>query len=82
MQWQQRKKISTVFSTTSRKIGKRRYMGTFSVSEWLKTVENSKNSVSARVFFPQIVENEVESLDFRQKTGKTDRNSMKNGNDF
>lgn len=41
-----------------------------------------KNSVSARVFFPQIVENEVESLDFRQKTGKTDRNSMKNGNDF
>jgi hypothetical protein len=45
-------------------------------------VENSKNSVSARVFFPQIVENEVESLDFRQKTGKTDRNSMKNGNDF
>ena len=52
------------------------------MSEWLKTVENSKNSVSARVFFPQIVENEVESLDFRQKAGKTDRNSMKNGNDF
>jgi len=52
------------------------------VSEWLKTVENSKNSVSASIFFPQIVENEVESLDFRQKTGKTDRNSMKNGNDF
>lgn len=48
------------------------------MSEWLKTVENSKNSVSARVFFPQIVENEVESLDFRQKTGKTDRNFMKN----
>lgn len=45
-------------------------------------VENSKNSVSAGIFFPQIVENKVESLDFRQKTGKTDRNSMKNGNDF
>ena len=52
------------------------------MSGWLKTVENSKNSVFACIFFPQIVENEVESLDFRQKTGKTDRNSMKNGNDF
>ena len=44
--------------------------------------EEAKKEPAVDKAIAQIVENEVESLDFRQKTGKTDRNSMKNGNDF
>lgn len=45
-------------------------------------LKNRETPISGAIFDVGIVENEVESLDFRQKTGKTDRNSMKNGNDF